>query len=354
MRKFNGFLVILILLMGCHNKSAKQSEQMGQSDGSHAEKSPANPEYLTSGTIERIDPAINDIIDADAKIEVLGDGYEWLEGPVWVADHHFLLFSDVMTNSVYKWSEKDGVQLYLKPSGYTGATERGEELGSNGLLVDHDGKLVLCQHGNRQIARMDAPLESPEPKFITIADNYQGKKLNSPNDLIQRSNGDIYFTDPAYGLEQKMDDPAKELSFQGVYKVSPQGELTLLTKDLTRPNGLAFSPDESTLYVANSDADHAVWMAYEVTADGSIQNGRIFYDVTDLTKSETGLPDGMKVDRQGVVFATGPGGIWIFSPEGKVLGKIHTGQATANCAFGFEGKWLYITADMLLLRIPLK
>ncbi len=345
MKIHTGILIILLLVLGCKNKSAKQYE---------SDETQTSPKYLSSGSIERIDPAIDKIIDSNAKIEILGDGYEWLEGPVWVKDHHFLLFSDVMTNTVYQWSAEGGIKQYLKPSGYTGTVERGEELGSNGLLIDQDDHLILCQHGNRQVARMDAPLDAPQPVFLTVAGHYMGKKLNSPNDLIQRSNGDIYFTDPAYGLEKKMDDPAKELSFQGVYKVTPAGEITLLTQELSRPNGLAFSPDESILYVANSDPEHAVWMAYDVAPDSTIKSGRIFYDVSSRTQSETGLPDGMKVHQDGTIFATGPGGMWIFSPQGKVLGKIHTGQATANCAFDLVGKWLYITADMYLLRLPLK
>ena len=179
-----------------------------------------------------------------------------------------------------------------------------------------------------------------------------GKRLNSPNDVIFKSNGDMYFTDPPYGLEGKNDDPKKELDFNGVYRYSHDGILTLLTRELTFPNGLAFSPDEKTLYIAVSDPKKAVWMAYDVKADGTIANGRIFYDATkSATEEHPGLPDGMKVDKQGNLFATGPGGVWVFTPAGKLLGKINPGQKTANCAWGDDGSRLYLTSHMFFCRI---
>ena len=203
------------------------------------------------------------------------------------------------------------------------------------------------------MAKMDAPLSDPQPKYITIADKYQGMRFNSPNDAVYHSNGDLYFTDPPYGLPKNVDDPDKEIPFQGVYRVKPDGTVDLLTNKLTRPNGLAFSPDEKILYVAVSDPKGAIWMAYDLAPNGLFKSERLFYDATELVGKEKGLPDGMKVDANGNIFATGPGGVFVFNSEGKVLGKIRTGQATSNCAIGNNGKVLYITADMYLQRVRL-
>lgn len=334
-------LILIILLTGCGKKSGEQGKA-----GSTAN--------TTTGTIEQLDEKLGQLIDVSAKPEILGEGYEWSEGPVWAEDHDFLLFSDIPANTIYKWKEGEGVSVYLKPSGYTGTKERGGELGSNGLAIDLKGRLLLCQHGDRRVARMNAPLTQPAADFTTLAGSYNGKKLNSPNDLVQHSNGDIYFTDPPYGLEGGVNDSGKELDVQGVYHIDTTGELTLLTDELSRPNGLAFSPDEKTLYVANSDPKNPIWMAYEVTEDGELGSGRVFYDASKFVGKEKGLPDGLKVDKEGIIYATGPGGVWIFTPGGDLLGKIKTGQATSNCALGNGGTMLYITADMYLLRVPLK
>ncbi|HUY93089.1 MAG TPA: SMP-30/gluconolactonase/LRE family protein [Pirellulales bacterium] len=298
------------------------------------------------GSIERLDPALDELIPPDAKIEKLAEGFKWSEGPVWNQREGYLLFSDIPNNVVNKY--QDGkLTMFLRPAGYTGKVERGGEPGSNGLLYDSDGNLVLCQHGDRRIARLKGK------KFVTLVDKYKGKRLNSPNDGVFKSNGDLYFTDPPYGLVDNFDDPARELDFCGVYRLSTNGKLTLLTDKMTRPNGIGFSPDEKTLYVAQSDPQEAIWMAYDVKADGTLGKGRVFFDATELSKDEKnkGLPDGLKVDRQGNLFATGPGGVFIFSPQGKHLGTLRTGQATANCAFGDDGTTLYITADMYLCRV---
>ena len=235
-----------------------------------------------------------------------------------------------------------------------GFVEREGEPGSNGLLLNPDGKLVLCQHGDRRMAMMDAPVSEPEAKFTTLADSYNGKKLNSPNDAVFHKNGDLYFTDPPYGLEQNENDPAKELDFQGVYKLDKNGKVTLLTKELTRPNGIAFSPDYKKLYVANSDPQKALWMVYDLDKDGLLKNGKVFFDATSKTANQKGLPDGMKVHPDGWVFATGPGGVLIFDPDGTHIGTIMTGQATSNCAFNEDFSQLYMTADDFLMRIKLK
>lgn len=310
---------------------------------------------VSTGTIERLDHSLDKILAKDAEIEILAKGFEWTEGPLWVSDKNYLLFSDIPPNRIFKWEEGRGVSLYLEPSGYTGAIARGGEPGANGLLLDDKGRLVMCQHGDRRMARMNAPLDNPKPLFITLAEMWDGRRFNSPNDGVFMSNGDLYFTDPPYGLEKSMEDPSKEIGFQGVYRRrASNGRVDLLTADLTRPNGIAFSPDESILYVSNSDSKNAIWMAYEINSKGMIERGRVFYDATSYVDKEKGLPDGLKVDKAGNIFATGPGGIWIFNALGKVIGKIKTGEATANCAFDETGKTLYITADMYLMRVVLK
>ena len=304
---------------------------------------------MTLGVIERIDPAFDAIIPKDAVIEILAGGFDWSEGPVWVADKEggHVLFSDIPKNMIWKWSEKGGLKEFLKPSGYTGKDAfTGKEPGSNGLALDKDGKLILCQHGDRRLSRL------VDGKFVTLVDKYDGKRLNSPNDLTFKKNGDIYFTDPPYGLPDQMKDKGKDLDFQGVYRLDTTGKLTLLTKEMTRPNGIAFSPDEKTLYVANSDPELAIWKAFPVKDDGTLGAGKVFFDTTQLVKDKKpGLPDGMKVDKAGNVFATGPGGVFVFDKSGKHLGTLATGVPTANCGFGDDGSTLYITADKNLVRV---
>jgi gluconolactonase len=304
------------------------------------------PDYV--GRLVPEDPRFNTLVSPDAKIEVLATGFAWSEGPIWLRDRGFLLFSDIPRNAIMKWSMEDGLSLFIKPSGYTGIAPYGKEPGSNGLTVDGLGQLVSCEHGDRRVARLDW-----NGGKRTLADLYEGKRLNSPNDLVyRRATGDLYFTDPPYGLPtQSDDDPRKELPFNGVYKVSADGTITLLVRDMTRPNGLAFSPDEKTLYVAQSDRAQAIWNAFPVKDDGTLGERRLFADVTELAKTLEGLPDGLKVDRAGHLFATGPGGVLVYTPDGTRLGRIETGQATANCAWGDDGSTLYITANTLLLRI---
>ena len=304
--------------------------------------------------IERLDPALDRLIAPDATIEVLAGGYVWTEGPVWVKDGGYLLFSDIPPNEIHRWKDGEGAGLYLKPSGYTGTELRGGEVGSNGLVLDREGRLVLAQHGDRRIARMDAPLNTPRPKFTTLADRYNGARFNSPNDLVFHSNGDVYFTDPAYGMEKQWDDPKREMNYAGVFRRAKDGTVTLLTREMTRPNGLAFSPDEKRLYVAQSDANAAIWRVFDVKADGTIENSRVLFDATSMTKARRGLPDGLKIDTEGNLFATGPGGVLVLTSEGKHLGTIQTGQATSNCAFGDDGRTLYLTADDYLMRVKLK
>ncbi len=299
------------------------------------------------GSLEVNDPKFFELISPSTPIEKLASGFDWSEGPVWIKNGGHLLFSDVPSNTVYRWTPGQGISIHLKPSGYTGSVPRGGEPGSNGLTVDSQGRLVLCEHGDRRVGRVNQ-----DGTHVTLADKFLGARFNSPNDLVYKSNGDLYFTDPPYGLEKNVDDPKKEITFQGVYRLRPGGEVTLLTDQLTFPNGIAFSPDEKILYVAVSDPKKAIWMAYDVKSDGTIANGRVFFDATSLVgPARKGLPDGLKVDTKGNLFATGPGGVFVFSPDGKHLGTINTGEATANCAWGDDGSTLYITADMYLCRI---
>ncbi len=313
--------------------------------------------YPTFGSIERKDPAFDKLLPKDAKLEKLASGFEWAEGPLWCQKEipgsgiagrvPFLLFSDIPPNRIMRWSEpaREAV-IFMHPAGYTGAKPRGGEPGTNGLALDKEGHLVACDHGDRRIYR----LQSDGTKK-TLADKYDGKRLNSPNDLCYKSNGDLYFTDPPYGLEKNWDDPARELDFCGVYLLGKNGKLTLLTKELTRPNGVAFSPDEKILYVAQSDPAAAVWRAYDVKADGTIENSRVLFDATSWVKAgKKGLPDGLKIDKDGNLWAAGPGGIVVLDKNGKHLGTIDTGEATANCAWDDDGT-LYIAADMHIARI---
>jgi gluconolactonase len=284
-------------------------------------------------------------------MEKLADGFAWTEGPVWVKDGGYLLFSDIPNNVVNKWKDGDGISVFLKPAGYTGKKERKGEPGTNGLVLDAKGRLTMCEHGDRRVSRLDKMIKDG-PRTV-LADKYMGKRFNSPNDLVFHSNGDLYFTDPPYGLEKGWDDAARELDFCGVYRLSAKdGRVTLLTKEMSRPNGIAFSPDEKTLYVANSDPAQPIWMAFPVKKDGTLGKGKVFFDATEFVKAKKpGLPDGMKVDVHGNVWATGPGGVLVFAPDGTLLGTLNTGCPTANCAFGDDGATLYIAANDAIARV---
>jgi gluconolactonase len=310
--------------------------------------------YPPFGKIERLDPAFDKLIPKESYLENLADGFDWSEGPIWIKDGGYLLCSDIPKNQIVKWQDGKGKSVFLEPSGYLGDRKDLKEPGSNGLTVDHEGRLVMCQHGERRVAR----LEKDGKTIKVLVDRYEGKRFNSPNDLAYHSNGDLYFTDPPYGLQKKdrkpneEEFPGRELDFCGVYRLGKDGKLTLLTKELSKPNGIAFSPDEKTLYIANSDPANPVWVAFPVKEDGTLGKGKTFFDSTPMVKEmKKGLPDGMKVDKSGNVFATGPGGVFVFSPDGKHLGTIATGVATSNCNWGDDGSVLYITADKNLTRI---
>lgn len=300
---------------------------------------------VAGSSVVRLDPMLDAIVPKDAQIEKLAGGFTFIEGPQWV-EPGALWFSDVVGNVTRQWTPDGKVVEILRPGGYDGHDlPAGGFVGPNGMIADKDGAVLICQHGNRRIARLDK-----DRKITTVVDSFEGKKLNSPNDLVYRSDGTLYFTDPPYGFPKQDEDPLKELKFNGVYRLT-NGKLDVLVKDMTRPNGIALSPDEKTLYVANSDEKNKLWMRYDVAVDGTVANGRVFVDA-NADKAD-GLPDGMKVDERGNVFATGPGGVWVISSEGKHLGTIKLPEIPANCGWGDDGKSLYITAQTGLYRIKL-
>ncbi len=316
------------------------------------------------GKIIRLDPRFDKLVPMDAQLEKIAGGYIWTEGTVWVKNGGYLLFSDIPNNVVIKWKEGEGASKFVFPSGYTGKKARGgkpgDEPGSNGLTIDPEGRLTLCEHGDRRVARIDVKLgpdtkpmlDAATMKKTTLAWQHEGKRLNSPNDMVWHSNGDLYFTDPPYGLEGWFKDKGRELDFLGVYLLKPDGTLKLLTKEMSAPNGIALSPDEKTLYVANSDPFSPIWKAFPVKSDGTIGEGRVFFDASNFVKAaRKGLPDGMKVDVHGNLWATGPGGLHVFAPDGTLLGTLDTGVNTANCCFGDDGSMLYVACDHDIGRI---
>jgi len=273
---------------------------------------------------------VQDILDDSAKLEKVAGDFQFIEGPIWHPDG-FLLFSDIPTNIIYKFASNQQVEVFRRPSGK-----------ANGNTLDKENRLLTAEHENRRVSRTEK-----DGKVITLADRYEGKRLNSPNDLVVKSDGSIYFTDPSYGVSKDQE----ELGFYGVYRLAADGKLTLLVKDLVLPNGIAFSPDEQKLYVNNSEAGYIA--VFDVKPDGTVTNERLFADLKDA--SQGGVPDGLKVDLEGNVYSTGPGGVWILSPEGKVLGKISVPETATNVAWGeSDRKTLYITANTSLYRIRLK
>ena len=339
---------ILLLLVLCYSCSNNQKE---------SKETVATTKDSAVGIIEIYDPAALSAIDSNAAIDVIAKGYTWSEGPVWIADKKMLLFTDVPENKIYQWKEGDTAKLYLTPSGYTGSVKRiGGEDGANGLALDKDGRLLLCQSGNRQVVRLNTALNAPKPDFTVLSANYNGKKFNSPNDLVADSKNNIYFTDPIYGLPQREKDSTRELSFEGVYKISADGKTTLLIDSIPNPNGIALSLDEKILYVASSEDIHPKWFAYELDEKGNIKSGGVLLDATEMKAKCTVKQgaDGFKLDKAGNIFSAGPDGVNIISPEGKLLGLIKVYmRRTSNCAFNETKDVLYITADDLVLKVKL-
>ncbi len=301
------------------------------------------------GSIERISSDINKLIDLDSKIEILAEGFDWSEGPVWSKKLNSILFSDVPKNVIYKWNEKEGLSVFSKPIGYSGKVPNSKKAGTNGLTIDSEGNLIICMHGDRMIAKME---NLNTEKLSSIIRSYNNKLLNSPNDLVYDSYGNLFFTDPPYGLLEGDNDKLKEIPYNGVYKLSPNGDIELLIKNLTRPNGISISNDEKILYVANSDNNNPIIMKYELSKNG-IKNPKVFFDGKKLAKNDIGLFDGLKVHPTGTVFATGPGGVLIIKENGDHIGTIRTEVRTANCAFDDKFEYLYMTSDMFLTRIKI-
>ena len=283
------------------------------------------------------------LFDTQAELKILAKGFDWVEGPIWVNEGSYLLFSDIPKNSVYRYDNKNGLQTYLANSGY-----------SNGLRLTPKNELILMQSRSRVVSKMKSALVQPADKFEVLASHYQGKKLNSPNDSTLHSNGDLYFTDPPYGLPKQLDDPNKELDFQGVYRLSAAGELSLIDKSLTFPNGIALSGDQKWLYVAVSDKENPAWYRYKVAESGDILNKELFYKSLKENPTEVGAPDGLKVHSSGWVFATGPGGVWVFDENKHLLAKIQMQGFTANLAFDKNEEILYLTAHKELRSLRLK
>lgn len=307
----------------------------------------AQPERL-SGSVERLDPAMDKLVDSGAELEILATGFNWSEGPVWMPRESQLVFSDVPENIAYRWREGQGVDVFLQPSGLTGPDEGSREPGSNGLALDAQGRLLLAQHGDRRIARLNTDGRT----FTAIVDRFEGKRFSSPNDLCLDRGGNIFFTDPPYGLGRTQ---KPEIEYSGVYRFSMDGHLGLVSRELSRPNGIGLSPDDRTLYMANSDGARPIIMAFDLKADGTAGPGRVFFDGTALIArtGRSGLFDGFAVDEHGNLWASGPGGVVILTAEGRHIGTLLTGRATANCCFGgADGSTLYVTADDRLMRIP--
>lgn len=341
-------LIFVFVFVSCKEQNKSKEELQKPT----LENTSFNHEF----SIHYFDDSAKDIISPGTEVNDVARGFEWTEGPVWVEEGNYLLFSDIPKNKVYKLNAENDTITYLYPSGCSTDNFTGKESGSNGLLLNNSGELILMQQGDRQISKMNASLNNPKEDYIALAKRYENQKFNSPNDAVFDESGNLYFTDPPYGLPNGLEDREKELSFQGVFCLLVTGELSLLDADLKYPNGIGIAPDGNTLYVAVSDPEDAAWYSYNIMAPGKVANKKLFYDVTHLANKdgEQGLPDGLKVHSNGNIFATGPGGVWIFSPQAKVLARIKTGQKTANCELTHNEKKLFMTADNYILSIDLK
>ena len=312
---------------------------------------PAAPIRIEEATIDRWDPAMDAIVPKDWKIEKLAEGFGWAEGPIWVKSGGYLLFTDVPGNKMWKWSEKGGLEKFLDPSGAANPDMSvWREAGANGLAILDKKSILLADTGNRGIQKLDLKSKKKTP----VAMSFEGKKFASPNDVTRMKSGVIFFTDPPYGFKKFDDAPQIEIKFNGVYRMGKDGKVTAIEKELYRPNGVALSPDERTLYVSQSEPTKAIINAYSLDADGHVTGKKLFHDATDLVGANSpGLPDGLTVASDGTIFTSAPGGILVLSKEGKRLGRINDGKPTANCKFGDDGKTLYLTSKDMLARIRL-
>jgi gluconolactonase len=316
-----------------------------------AEPQAVSPSVIPEARIERWDPAFDAMVPADARIEKLAEGFGWAEGPVWIHNGSYLLFTDVPGNKMWKWSEKGGLEKFLDPSGAASPDPViWREAGANGLFNDGPNHILLADTGNRMIARLNLATKKKTP----IATTFEGRKFSSPNDVVKTKGGVVFFTDPPYGFVKGDASAAKEQPFNGVYRVGKDGKVTVIEKELTRPNGVALSPDERTLYVTQSEGTRAIIMAYTLDTKGNVTGKRLFHDTTDMVKpGSPGAPDGLTIAADGTLFTSAPGGILVLSKDGKRLGRISTGKGTANCEFGDDGRTLYITSSNMLARVRL-
>ena len=310
---------------------------------------------LTRGNVQIFDESAKIFVNEDSRIELLADSLFLSEGPLWIENLNSLLFTQVASNKVFKWNDNDGLSVYLDPSGYTGIVPAEPDglVGSNGMVLNSNGDLILAQHGDRRVAKL-IDWDNETPEFETLAGRYNDKLFNSPNDLVYADNGDLYFTDPPYGfgLEKLLTSELKEQPVNGVYKLTKSGEVVLLVEDILLPNGIAISNDNKTLYVNSSDVEYPIITKFDITENG-LENRDIFFDGTELIKSSEGWFDGLKVHSSGNIFSTGPGGVLILTPEGKHLATIGTTSNALNCAFGNNEEYLYITAFDYLARVKL-
>ncbi len=337
----------LLIIVACYSCNAKKDED---------KQTPVINKDSTVGKVEIYDINAASIIDSNATIEIISKNFNWSEGPLWIASKQMLLFSDVPENKIFQWKNGGTAKLFLTPSGYTDTAKRDGENGANGLALDKDGRLLLCQSGNRCIARLNTSLNSPKAAFTVLSANYNGKRFNSPNDLVEDSKRNIFFTDPIYGLPKYENDPTRELNFEGVFKIDAAGKTTLLIDSIPRPNGVALSPDEKILYVASSDNIKPRWYAYQLDNNRNITSGGILLDAAPLKEKATIKqgPDGMKVDNNGNIFSAGPDGINIISPQGKRLALIKIyNRPASNCAFNETKNILYVTADDVIIKVKL-
>ena len=332
-------LFISFLIISCNTNNTNQE----------------NYTRLTRGNVQIFDESAKIFVNEDSRIELLADSLFLSEGPLWIERLKSLLFTQVASNKVFKWNENDGLSVYLDPSGYTGIVPAEPDglVGSNGMVLNSNGDLILAQHGDRRVAKL-IDWDNETPEFETLAGGYNDKLFNSPNDLVYAENGDLYFTDPPYGfgLEKLLTSELKEQPVNGVYKLTKSGEVVLLVEDILLPNGIAISNDNKTLYVNSSDVEYPIITKFDITENG-LENREVFFDGSELIKSSEGWFDGLKVHSSGNIFSTGPGGVLILTPEGKHLATIGTTSNALNCAFGNNEEYLYITAFDYLARVKL-
>ena len=302
------------------------------------------------GSVERFSSEIDEFFSKDSKIEIIANGFSWSEGPVWSKKLNAVLFSDVPNNVIYKWDEKNGLEIFLDNIGYSGVVPNLKKAGTNGLTIDNEGNLIICMHGDRRIVKLK---DWNNNEFVPLATSFNNKLLNSPNDLVYNSNKDLFFTDPPYGLKGGDNDKLKELDYNGVFKLTSNGKSSVLIKNLSRPNGIAISRDEKLLYVANSDLNNPVIMKYQISDEG-VKNPEVFFDGSFLSKKDKGLFDGLKIHPSGTVFATGPGGVLLIKSNGNHIGTVRTEVRTANCTFDDKYEYLYMTSHQYLTRIKLQ